>query len=346
MNSKITQQSRSQSTPELDNRQTVRRLYIAAAVGLAFLAVSPAHAQVSSINSAFIHSELFQPPIPDATFSATNTFVNPNTGSVSLSEANVTNAGGGNNAFANKDAWYFSADGGSSAYQFQSNDYFSASFSVTLTGGTSGKDIEAGLLFSDPSGVFGGDLAIYIVGYSGVIFQGGGPSYYPFDPAANGYPGAGGGVSNYVLGETYTVGLNYVIDPKTGNNAFQYSVNGQFAASSAGDPYFDLDPGVAIGGTGDFLGGYFQIQTDPSSSTNSGTVVFSNISIVPQMNANIAVNGNQSVIYYPAGATNFVVQTSTNLSSTNWTTVTNGIPITGIVVTNSSPATFFRLQFQ
>jgi hypothetical protein len=64
------------------------------------------------------------------------------------------------------------------------------------------------------------------------------------------------------------------------------------------------------------------------------------------MNLNIAFNGNQSVLYYPAGATNFVVQTSTNLSSTNWTTVTNGTPIQGIVVTNSSPAAFFRLQFQ
>jgi hypothetical protein len=178
-----------------------------AAIGLAFVAVNPAYAQVSTINSAFIDSELFTPPIPGATFSDVNTFINPNVGSISLNETNVSSAGG--NGYANKDAWYFSANGGSSAYQFQSNDYFSATFSVTVTGGNVGKDIEGGLLFSDPSANFGGDLGIFIVGYSGVVFQGGGPSYYPFSPAAGGYTNSyGGRVPNYTNGETYTVGLN------------------------------------------------------------------------------------------------------------------------------------------
>ena len=46
--------------------------------------------------------------------------------------------------WANRDVWYFSANGGSSAYQFQNNDYFHASFQVTLTGsGTPGIDLEA-----------------------------------------------------------------------------------------------------------------------------------------------------------------------------------------------------------
>jgi hypothetical protein len=75
-------------------------------------------------------------------------------------------------------------------------------------------------------------------------------------------------------------------------------------------------------------------------------VAFSNISIIPELNLNIAQSGNQSVLFFPAGATNFVVQTSTNLSSTNWTTVTNGTPIMGITVPNSSPAAFYRLQYQ
>jgi len=344
MNSNITQLSRSHAASKRGPRRTVRRLCCAAAIGLALAAVNTTHAQVSAINSAFIHSELFQPPIPGATFSDVNNFINPNVGSILLSETNVSSSGG--NGYANKDAWYFSADGGSSPYQFQSNDYFSATFSVTVTGGNPGKDLEGGLLFSDPSGNFGGDLGIFIVGYSGVVFQGGGPSYYPFSPAAGGYPGAGGEVPNYTNGETYTVGLNYTLDPKTGNPAFQYSVNGQFAASSAGDPYFDLGPGQFVGSAGDFLGGYLQIQTDTNNPSTFGTAAFSNISIVPQLNLNIALNGNQDVLFYTAGDTNFVVQTSTNLSSTNWTTVTNGTPIMGITVTNSSPAAFFRLHYQ
>jgi hypothetical protein len=55
------------------------------------------------------------------------------------------------------------------------------------------------------------------------------------------------------------------------------------------------------------------------------------------------MNGNQAVLYWPAGATNYVLQTSTNLSSTNWTDVTNGTPIMGVTVSDSSPASFYRL---
>jgi hypothetical protein len=55
------------------------------------------------------------------------------------------------------------------------------------------------------------------------------------------------------------MGLNYVLDPNTGNNAFEYSMNGQFAASSPGDPYFDLGLGAGAGSIGgNPLGGYFQ----------------------------------------------------------------------------------------
>ncbi len=344
MNSTINQHAPTHSSSKTGNYRTVRRLCIAAAIGLAVAGVNTTYAQVTTVNSAYIKSELFQPPIPGATFSDVNNFINPDAGSISLSETNVSSAGG--NGYANKDAWYFSADGGLSAYQFQSNDYFTATFSVTVTGGNSGKDIEGGLLFSNPSGNFGGDLGIFIVGYSGVVFQGGGPSYYPFSPAAGGYPGAGGGVPNYTNGETYTVGLNYVLDPKTGKPAFQYSVNGQFAASSAGDLYFDLGPGQNVGSAGDNLGGYLQIQTDTNNASTFGKVSFSNISILPELNLNIASSGNEAVLYWPAGATNFVVQTSTNLNSTNWTTVTNGTPIQGIAVPNSSPAAFYRLQYQ
>ncbi len=61
---------------------------------------------------------------------------------------------------------------------------------------------------------------------------------------------------------------------------------------------------------------------------------------------NIAPAGNQSVLYWPAWAANFSLQTATNLSSTNWLTVTNGTPILGVTLTNTSPAAFFRLQSQ
>ena len=242
-------------------------------VGLA--AANVAYAQVGSINSAAVTPRVWN-DIPGAV----GTYINSYPGSVSLGEAGVSKPPGG---YADRDVWQFAIGG--TPYQFQNNDYFNASFSLKLTGsGTPGIDLEAGWLFSNPSGSMGGDLQSLATA-SGVVVQFGGPSYYPFSPAAGGYPGAGGSVPNYVLGQTYTFGLNYVIDPNTGFNAFQYSVNGQFATSSPGDTYFDL--GAGAGPNGSPLGGYLQIQNDPNNLDNNGTALFGDISItaVPEPSA-------------------------------------------------------------
>jgi len=59
-------------------------------------------------------------------------------------------------------------------------------------------------------------------------------------------------------------------------------VNGQFPASSPGNPYFDLGAGVGAGSIGgNPLGGYLQIGNDPNNANNNGTAVFSNITITP-----------------------------------------------------------------
>jgi len=58
----------------------------------------------------------------------------------------------------------------------------------------------------------------------------------------------------------------------------------------------------------------------------------------------ITLAGNQTTLYWPATEGNHIVQTTTNLSNPNWQTVTNGIVITGITVTNTAPAAFYRLQ--
>jgi hypothetical protein len=236
-------------------------------------------AQVSSINSAIVVPRVFD-DIPGATFTAVNNY--PST--IQFTEANVSGSG-----FANRDVWYFSNNHGASAYSFQNNDYFKASMSVQLFGGDPGYDMEAGWLFSNPSGSFGGDLQSLVTN-AGVVVQFGGPSYFPFSPAAGGYgapnatspggnEGAGGGVPNYTEPQIYILGLNYLLDPFTGNNAFEYSVNGQLADSSAGDPFFDLGAGVGIGGLGNSLGGYFQIGQNPNDPTNTGSVIFDDMTI-------------------------------------------------------------------
>ena len=119
-------------------------------ISLCLAVANGAQAQVGSINSVFIFHSFNDMP------GATVTPVNSYPGSVTLSESGATRSASGG---LNRDVWQFSNNGGASAYEFQNNDYFNASFNLTLTGsGTSSVDLEAGWLFSNPSGSFGGDL--------------------------------------------------------------------------------------------------------------------------------------------------------------------------------------------
>jgi sugar lactone lactonase YvrE len=59
----------------------------------------------------------------------------------------------------------------------------------------------------------------------------------------------------------------------------------------------------------------------------------------------ITTVSNLPVVVWPAAATNCVLQTTTNLASGNWVTVSNGIPFTGVMVTNASSSAFFRLSY-
>jgi formylglycine-generating enzyme required for sulfatase activity len=61
------------------------------------------------------------------------------------------------------------------------------------------------------------------------------------------------------------------------------------------------------------------------------------------VNLSIASAGNQAVLFWPVSVTNFVLQTTTNLASTNWVNVTNAVQVTAFTVTDTSPASFFRL---
>jgi hypothetical protein len=45
----------------------------------------------------------------------------------------------------------------------------------------------------------------------------------------------------------------------------------------------------------------------------------------------------------PPNDTNFLLQNATNLGSSNWVTVTNGIPINGVIISNAPTNAFLRL---
>jgi formylglycine-generating enzyme required for sulfatase activity len=65
----------------------------------------------------------------------------------------------------------------------------------------------------------------------------------------------------------------------------------------------------------------------------------------------IVQTNNQSLLYWPANATGFVLQSTTNLTAPNWTLANDAIPTTyglqtAAIVSNTSTARFFRLLFQ
>jgi len=54
--------------------------------------------------------------------------------------------------------------------------------------------------------------------------------------------------------------------------------------------------------------------------------------------------GGQSLLYWPVNLTNYVLQTVTNLASTNWLTARTAFAVDAAEVTNAAPAGFFQLQ--
>ncbi len=61
-------------------------------------------------------------------------------------------------------------------------------------------------------------------------------------------------------------------------------------------------------------------------------------------NLGIAPAGQQSILYWPNSTTNYVLQTVTNLSSTNWVTARTAFAVNTAEVTNAAPTGFFRLM--
>jgi formylglycine-generating enzyme required for sulfatase activity len=66
------------------------------------------------------------------------------------------------------------------------------------------------------------------------------------------------------------------------------------------------------------------------------TAQVTNLGIAP-------VAGGQFLLYWPVNMTNYVVQTVTNLTSTNWVTSRTAFSVNNAEVTNAGPSSFFRL---
>jgi N-acetylneuraminic acid mutarotase len=144
--------------------------------------------------------------------------------------------------------------------------------------------------------------------------------------------GAVGGVINgklYITGGLSSNGTNnpvMVYDPVLDHWS---------AAAAEPTPRF-LGAAAAVGGKLFVAGGYDQ-NGPPTATAEAFT---------PLPVLTIASVGNQSVLFWPAWATNYVLQGTTNLTEPNWVTASDAVPVIAITVTNTSPARFFRLQQQ
>jgi hypothetical protein len=222
----------------------------ATVVGLA--AVTGAYAQITTVNSAVVTPRVFN-DVPGAAFGAANGYPN----SIWLEEAGVSQATG----YANRDVWQFS-NGGTTAYQFQNNDYFQASFDLTLAVNTLTVRREAGFLFSTASS---GDIQFIVDTDAHEVVQFGGISFYSFS--------ANNGIT-YNSRSSISLAMAYFLDA-SGNNALQFRANG------VSSPVYEFPAGTGIG-NGITHGGYFQIVNDPTNPNNMGNAGFEDITLVPE----------------------------------------------------------------
>jgi len=309
------------------SKTTVFRLLGGVAViGIVLAGATCAQGQVSKINSVVI-----QPRVVNSA-NLSNAVLTVVTNYPSIVSFTETNAGTTNTAFsALQDVWQFSADGGNTPYLFQTNDYYTAFMNVTLTGNPVSPRKEAGIAFNDQNGAISGQYILDTDAGEVVAFGGNLPFYAT---ALN---------HQFHSGDTITMGVTITKDTN-GVTSIIYSADG------ISSPPLEFNQGAVYLANNNTtpapytLGGYFQIQGQNTPATNNGSAVFQNITIFSQPSLNIAKNGNTSIIYWPASEGTFVLQSSTNLTSTNWTDVnSNSAFISGVVVTNSGTNKFYRL---
>ncbi len=216
------------------------------AVLAGFSSVS-AVAQISSINSVVVKPRVFN-DVPGSTLTTIDNYPSL----VLFGDYNVSAPTG----FANRHVWQFSNDGGSTAYQFQNDDFFSASMTLSLSADPTSPRKEAGFLFNTAGG--DGQFIVDTDAHEVVAF--GGPlPFYAFPATFN-------------AGDTITLGINYFLD-SSGKRAITYSANG---VQSPVLEFSNLEQGIIDNTT---FGGYLQVENSPTNSANYGLAVFQNISI-------------------------------------------------------------------
>jgi uncharacterized repeat protein (TIGR03803 family) len=163
---------------------------------------------------------------------------------------------------------------------------------------------------------------------------------YPWGELTQGSDGALYGTTSFGVNNDSRGTIFKINTDGTGYNVVY---NFPTAISNGSRPYCALLPGPSDGNTVLLYG------TTTASGQFSGGTIFSllvnppTLAITP---GTIQAPGGQVVLYWPAWAFNYTLQTTTNLQSSNWVTVSNAVPVSAAVVTNVPPSAFFRLIHQ
>jgi hypothetical protein len=199
--------------------------------------------------------------------------------------------------------------------------------------------------YSGPSnnttlGAPGSPLSVIISGYLSSV-----GSYYALAGGETVYNLTGGSITA-TIGNGTAPGDGFT-DPGSVLGAGPW--NGQEATSTtitypAYYSDFPTAPFLPTGGLtvnpGDYVGvqGYLDLVVDPGAITVQ-------IGPVQPPLLGITTYSNLPVVFFPTTpGTNFVVQMTSDLNTSNWVTVTNGISISGIIITNPTSPAFFRLN--
>lgn len=106
----------------------------------------------------------------------------------------------------------------------------------------------------------------------------------------------------------------------------------------------------AVTRAGSTIGQYTTSGVTANPVFVAGGHYFEGIAAVPVSQAapppatGITTFSNQPVVIWPVSGGNYTLQTTTNLASGNWVTVSNYTPVTGAMITNASSPAFFRLH--
>ncbi len=151
------------------------------------------------------------------------------------------------------------------------------------------------------------------------------------------------GPSNVIYGTTVAGGVGgrgtfFKINPD-GSGYVQLYIFGAFPDGRS--PQSELAAGVFTGNTGVIYG---TTQQGGEGAVPAGTVfaflINPPLSITPVSGQS---PNNQTVVFWPSWALDFELQTTTNLESGTWTTVSNAVPVTGVQLTNGLAPAYFRL---